>query len=579
VSSWLTALRDAGMSELACQFAQFIARKEANNEALVPVTSALLVDALTQGHVCLNLQQATTITPQLASFLPSTDEQWRQQLKHSKTVGNVGDYKPLLLNEQGQLYLYKLWQDEQSVAKAIKRRLQAVADIDCSALQQELAAWDNPVDGIDWQKVAVTVALTRQLAVISGGPGTGKTTIVMKILQCLRQQYQDITIALAAPTGKAATRLQHAIGEQQQVEVKTLHRLLGITETNERGRYNAERTLAVDVLIVDEASMIDISLMAKLLNALPATARLILLGDSQQLASVESGAVLANLSQQQQGQFSADFIERHALLGLASTEQNVVKHPLMDSFVRLQHSYRFDADSLIGQLAKAVNLGEPRQAMDVLAKSASLLQAPTAANIQQTIVNGYTHYIEAVEQENDAISCLTAFEQFRVLTATRQGPHSVASVNQLMMRYLMQRGWQSQKAFYRGRPIMITQNDYRQGLFNGDTGIILPDEMGVFKACFLQNHTPRWVALNRLPAHETVFAMTIHKSQGSEFDTVCVLLPVEESTLLNRELLYTAITRARKQLSILATEHILQQSIITQHHRETGLAVELRKTV
>jgi exodeoxyribonuclease V alpha subunit len=171
-----------------------------------------------------------------------------------------------------------------------------------------------------------------------------------------------------------------------------------------------------------------------------------------------------------------------------------------------------------------------------------------------------------------ALECIRLFEQFRVLCALKQGPLSVTSVNQLMERLLQRQGWRSNQRFYHGRPIMVTQNDYRQRLFNGDTGLILRDEVGDLRACFLIDNQLRWIDLARLPAHETVFAMTVHKSQGSEFDTVCVLLPEQDTAILNRELLYTAITRAKKQLILLASETILRQTIASQHQRETGLA-------
>ncbi|HIC46819.1 exodeoxyribonuclease V subunit alpha, partial [Methylophaga sp.] len=358
-------------------------------------------------------------------------------------------------------------------------------------------------------------------------------------------------------------------------EVKTLHRLLGITEHNDQGRYHAERHLPLDVLIIDEASMIDISLMAKLMRALSPSARLILLGDSQQLASVESGAVLANLSDEQQGQFSAEFSEQFPELDIP-VKENSTPSTLLNSFVRLQHSYRFDKDSAIGQLAKQVNEGDVLAALALLNPSVNDIWSDSVEKQQQRcFMAGYQRFIEAVESKQSPQQVVQAFDTFRILAALKQGPQSVLSVNRLLLRLLAQRGWRTSLPFYAGRPIMITQNDYRQRLFNGDTGIILHDETGQLRACFCFDEEVRWVPINRLPAHETAFAMTVHKSQGSEFDSVSILLPDEISPILNRELLYTAITRAKQQVFILSKEVTLRHTIQTRHQRESGLKMQI----
>lgn len=574
----LKLLHQQGFSGLACQFATFIDRKEAGKSTVVSLTAGLLTEAMSQGHVCLNLANPPETIHQLNAFLPNNTADWQQQLREAKSIGKPGDYTPLILTENGLLYLYRFWRDEQDVAHAIMQRRHAVDNVNLEQLQQDLANWHNPIAGVDWQKVAVAMALSRHLAVISGGPGTGKTTIVLKILQCLQNQSDSLRIGLAAPTGKAAARLQQSISQQQTAEVKTLHRLLGITEHNDQGRYNAERPLPLDVLIIDEASMIDISLMAKLMRAMPAKARLILLGDSQQLASVESGAVLANLSESQQGTFTADFVAQFPALRLEENTHQNETALLIDSFVRLQHSYRFDKDSLVGQLADRVNAADAETTIQLLNEQTETIWFRTdERSLLNILTTGYNAFISAVENRLPPQDIIQAFDQFRVLAALKQGPQSVMSVNRLMSRFLAQKGWRTNQTFYSGRPIMITQNDYRQQLFNGDIGIILRDADGHLKACFYFGEALRWVSLNRLPAHETVFAMTVHKSQGSEFDAVSILLPDEISPILNRELLYTAITRARKSLSIMATENALKHTINSRHQRESGLKKQLKQ--
>jgi len=581
-STVLPLLRQAAYSELACQFAKFIAREDNSGDALLVLTAALLSEAVSKGHVCLNLAQVGPLGTALDSLLPQHIDDWRNRLRQSHLVGHPGEFTPLVLTESGLLYLYRYWQDEQRVASLIKQRLKPVMISDKAQLLQDFTSWTNTQPGLDWQKVAVLMALTRQFCVISGGPGTGKTTIVLKLLQLLLNQDKTMRIALAAPTGKAAARLQQAIGNKEQsqtgvnLEAKTLHRLLGITANHEQGQYNAKRPLAIDVLIVDEASMVDISMMAKLLKALPQSARLILLGDSQQLASVESGAVLANLCRDDVAfspAFSAQVVE---VIG-DKLPNEAASSLLMDSVVILQHSYRFDGQSLIGQMAQAVQTGNEDQFIGVLATADETIwwQQMDQMSIQLRVMSLYQAFFKAVQNQQNARVCLELFEQSRVLCALKRGPESVDSVNYLVERALAKQAWRTHQGFYHGRPIMVTQNDYRQSLFNGDMGLILHDDQGELAACFIDNDALRWIALNRLPAHETAYAMTVHKSQGSEFDKVCIVLPENSTPLLTRELLYTAITRAKKQVSLIATEPMLRQAVITQHQREMGLRMEL----
>ena len=568
-------LRQAGMSELAYQFAKFIARLDKNDDPLIAVSAALLSEANSQGHVCLNLALALANEKYMILDLPDNSADWIQRLKQSNVVGAAGEFTPLILTEQGTLYLYRYWLAEQHVAKAIQQRCQSIALNNPTQIQQLFTEWPSNIDGIDWQKVAVFMALTQQFSVISGGPGTGKTTIVLRLLTMLFAENSEMKIALAAPTGKSAARLQQSINESgyEGLESKTLHRLLGITADNQQGRCSAQRPLAIDIVVIDEASMIDISLMAILMNALPEKARVVLLGDSQQLASVESGAVLANLCQQSV-QFSTPFCDDLARVTgqhITASNSNTV---LDNAIVVLQHSYRFDQNSDIGQLATAVKTGDMQPVFDVVANAQTFIwqQHCDPASLLATVAQLYQPFLDAMKANETALVCLQTFEQQRVLCALKQGPQSVQSVNDAIERHIQKQSWRTQQGFYHGRPIMVTQNDYRQQLFNGDTGLILRDISGELKACFLFDNTLHWFDLARLPAHETAYAITIHKSQGSEFDNVCIVLAEEESPLLTKELLYTAITRAKKQVMLLCSEAILSKTVLTQHQRETGLA-------
>jgi exodeoxyribonuclease V alpha subunit len=561
-------IRHSGFSELACQFASFIVRLDKTGDELVPLTAALVSKAVAEGHVCLNLTQLQ-LPSELPINLPEIG-QFQSRLLASNVVGKQGEFTPLVLNENGQLYLYRYWQHEQDVADQVKRRSENKVEFDLVKLVTDFDAWQSSIKGTDWQKVAVLMALTQGLSIISGGPGTGKTTIVKTLLRFLHNQNSDLRVALAAPTGKAVARLQQSTQDSEfRFEVKTIHRLLGISADNEVGRFSAERQLSIDVLIIDEASMIDISLMAKLLLALPEKARLVLLGDSQQLASVESGAVLASLCQHSVA-FSNEFVEiaqQCGMTDLAGVEQQGF---LTNQLVQLRHSYRFKADSLIWQLANKVNAGDIAAVLDVLSEQPVWMQ-PDDNTILQTLMSGYAGFIKSVEAKREPKTILEQFDTFRLLAALKRGAQSVDAVERLIHRHLAQRGWRTQHDFYHGRPIMISQNDYRLQLFNGDIGVVLQDDDGQLKAFFCFDDKLRFVPLNRLPAHDTAFAMTVHKSQGSEFDHVAVLLPEQINPVLNKELLYTAITRAKQSVLVLSNTEVLAHTIQTQHQRQSGL--------
>jgi exodeoxyribonuclease V alpha subunit len=581
--SVLSLLRQADYSELAYQFAKYIERQDNNSDALIVLTAALLSEAVSKGHVCLNLVRVGELGMGLDEILPDSVALWVTKLRESHLVGKAGDLTPLVLTDSGLLYLYRYWQAEHQVAVLIRERLKSVALQDETLLKQYIANWTSSQPELDWQKVAVLMALTRQFCVISGGPGTGKTTIVIRLLEAFSNQDKTLRVALAAPTGKAAARMQQAIAmvrqdsSKEDVLAKTVHRLLGITPNNEQGKYNAENPLAVDVLIVDEASMIDILLMSKILKALPKTARLILLGDSKQLASVDSGAVLADLCRAYAG-FSECFAE--GVLRLTGQALPSVKATslMADTVVILKHSYRFDKQSEIGQLAQSIQAGDSDKFINVLMRAGDTIwwqKKMDKATIVKRVMKLYFTFFEAIKTQQDPLTCMQLFEKTQVLCALNNGAESVDSVNSLIERALAKQSWRTHQGFYHGRPIMVMKNDYSQGLFNGDTGLVMNNDQGVLAACFLDNRMLRWVPLNRLPAHETAYAMTVHKSQGSEFEEVCIILPEQATALLTRELLYTAMTRAKVKISLIATESILIQAVTSQQDREMGLMMEI----
>ncbi|SJN56146.1 RecBCD enzyme subunit RecD [Vibrio ruber DSM 16370] len=463
---------------------------------------------------------------------------------------------------------------------------------------------------LNWQKVAAAIALSRRFAVISGGPGTGKTTTVARLLAALvsqnRSLQKKLVIKLVAPTGKAAARLTESIGQAVErlnisTEVKaliptqasTLHRLLGAIPNSAEFRHHQRNPLHVDLLVVDEASMIDLPMMYKLVTALPDHARLVLLGDKDQLASVEAGAVLGDICAFQPLGYSRSQMAQLARLTGYQFESHIPHQDvpaLADSLCLLQKSYRFHARSGIGQLAKAVNAGDVSQLLQVIQQSYTDVQihgldSESYHQMLQTLVAEYAHYLHAITDpsavdagtppEKKAAYVLRLFHRCRLLCAIRDGDFGVTGVNQRIERALSRHQLirNSDEPWYEGRPVMITRNDHHLELYNGDIGICMRDPQDErLKVYFEQfdGHV-RGFLPSRIPQHETAYAMTIHKSQGSEFDFTLLLLPPEHTPLLTRELVYTGITRARKQLALFTSPKILQAAVRIKTQRVSGL--------
>ncbi|EPF7977235.1 exodeoxyribonuclease V subunit alpha [Vibrio harveyi] len=471
---------------------------------------------------------------------------------------------------------------------------------------------------VNWQKVAAAVALTRRFAVISGGPGTGKTTTVTKLLAALIEQAgqeKNLTIKLVAPTGKAAARLTESIGKAIQelpvepelkakipTESSTLHRLLGAIPNSAEFRHNKQNPLHLDILVVDEASMVDLPMMYKVVDALPKHARLILLGDKDQLASVEAGAVLGDICSFHAFGFGKEQASAVAKLTgfdtLAySTNSNA---SIADSLCMLQKSYRFDARSGIGQLAKAVNAGSAAKVDDVWNRDFAdiehfALSSQNYNQMMQTLVAEYGRYLKRIGQQeidqktgepetltHKAKAVLDTFNQCRLLCAVREGDFGVTGLNQRIEKALAARKLiQTQdELWYHGRPVMVTRNDHGLGLYNGDIGICMRDDSEGeprLKVFFeLPDGSVKSVLPSRVPEHETAYAMTIHKSQGSEFEYTLMILPPDFSPILTRELIYTGITRAKKRLAMYTEMSVLKRGIKVKTTRASGLVERLR---
>ena len=605
-------------SRIDIHFAQFISHFSADNDPDVFLAAALVSRATKNGDICLDLNDsAETIILERdnghAALICPKINRWVEKLSASPATGRPGEKRPLILDSQNRLYLYRYWEYEKILADLIlKRAREHITDLDIPRLRRGLDMHFSENDGepIDWQKFAAVTAMLKKFSVITGGPGTGKTFTITKILVLLLEQISDGTlkICLAAPTGKAAARLQESIRQTKHslickdkvkeaipTEVKTIHRMLRPKSGSPYFHYNAENPLPADILVIDEASMVDLALMSKLVQAVPKDARLVLIGDKDQLASVEAGSVLGDICDRNNLHgVSEDF--RRKILELTDEDLNAIfrstkpQPGLQDCIVVLQKSHRFADDSGIGRLSRTVNRGEADKALMVLEdapdKTISFHAMSSAEEFFDTlakkIVGGYRGYLKS----DDPASALERLNRFKIVCALRMGPFGVRSINKLAEQVLEQHGLidldeTHTNPWYKGRPILITRNDYNLGLFNGDIGITLPDpddktrELSVFFSA--GDGEIKRFAIHRLPEHETVFAMTVHKSQGSEFDEVVLILPNKDYPVLSRELVYTGLTRAKKKFSVWTTRSILRNTIKRKIERTSGLREVLWK--
>ncbi|TDG26550.1 exodeoxyribonuclease V subunit alpha [Paraburkholderia silviterrae] len=675
-------------------FARFLLDEAPDAPPLLLLAAALASHQLGRGHVCLDLH-ATLDDPAFALSLPPdgpqlptaqlpdepplppaevlagvTLTQWLSALDLPDLVGREQGNTPLVLAGT-RLYLRRYWQYEQDVRAGIEARLAQGARLEAelppalarAALDALFAPRRADAKGTDWQKLACALAARSAFSIITGGPGTGKTTTVVKLLALLQTLAlgraaspqnpggRPLRIRLAAPTGKAAARLNESIAGAvarlpfealaQQVDaaalssaiptvVTTLHRVLGTRPGSRRFRHDAGNPLPVDVLVIDEASMVDLEMMAAVLDALPPTARLVLLGDKDQLASVEAGAVLGELcNRAREGHYtqaSRSWLEAATGERIDVAMLDARGTPLDQAVAMLRESHRFASESGIGALADLVNVGDATGVAKIwrhgYADLARLVcpahdDAPLRALIVDGVVSeapqqhdardvpdggaqrrGYRHYLvtmralrpapgaspEALSEWAAAV--LKAHTEFQLLCALRRGAWGVEGLNRRVARILQEEGLiEPLGDWYAGRPVLVTHNDYELGLMNGDIGIALdlPVEAGappVLRVAFPAGDGTlgvKWVSPSRLQGVETVFALTVHKSQGSEFTHAALVLPDTYSPILTRELVYTGITRARAFLTLALPEgrSVLDRAVQAKVQRASGLMAGL----
>ncbi|CAR51401.1 AAA family ATPase [Burkholderia cenocepacia] len=690
------------------------------------------------GHVCVALAA-------LAQRYEAPLDEVRAALAASGVVafGTLarGDERPLIVDRHDHLYLSRYFDYERRLADALVAQAGVAAPdegLSPDRLRDSLARYFGPATGeVDWQRVAAIVALTGRVTIVSGGPGTGKTTTVVGVLACLLDAHPGLRIALAAPTGKAAQRMQEALHARAgdlppELAARlpdtsyTLHRLLG--GGGAAGfRHHRDNPLPYDLIVVDEASMIDVALAAHLLDALAPGARLVLLGDKDQLAAVEAGAVFAELSArpaftatartriaQALGVDEAAFVaalpvpdeaapaavpvanpvpaaarapappsasvpvsrrsasrskvdtrqaslfddepqddevsstdiapppptESATLLDASASDDTPAwieadelawldavelppfdagdaalasvtaaspsageaaaaaasaiapaAAPLADCVVWLERNYRFGLDSPIGRLSLAIRRGDVQAALDALPADDSAAASfhddagdTLASSTVERLARRFGAYLDALRDAlaapvPDPLPLFDALNRFRILCATRSGSRGAEHVNALVaahVRHAARVPLAVGAHWFTGRPIMVTRNDYALGLFNGDIGIALPDAHGVLRVWFRRaDGTARAVSPAALPPHETAFALTVHKSQGSEFDEAALVLPASFGRVLTRELVYTAVTRARTRVQVIGPRRVLAQAVATRTQRDSGLAARV----
>lgn len=566
---------------IAIHFGSLVRRLAGNDDPVIEKLGAYLVQQTLDGHSAVPLREASAVV-ELAP------DRLRGLLTDSGVCGAPEAFTPLILDDDERLYLHRYWRYERNVADALLLRADAGGDLECDAEVGRLLAELFPLPEENDQKAAAAVAALRTLAVISGGPGTGKTTTVVRLLALLHRLQPTWRMALAAPTGKAAARVSQAItgarealpwpgvAAQLPSEAATLHRLLGYRPGGVC-RYHRGNPLPYDVVVVDEASMIGVALMARLLDAMAPTCKLVLLGDRDQLDSVEPGSVLGDICADSDG-FTATFAKRLDAMNVC-VETTPPRSRLQDCVVTLRHSYRFDADSEIGLFARAVRDGDAAAALALLRDATNIDLQPLTDPVQrrqwlqQRVVTGLQPYFAAVE---DGVADRTSlFDAFRLLCVFRRGSTGVAGLNRLAERALTEAGLiVSGVDWYPGKPVMINRNDYTAALFNGDIGYtVIADERPAVE--FESRTGWRRLATPRLPEHETVYAMTVHKTQGSEFDDVVLVLPDQPSPILGREIVYTAVTRARRRVEIVGHPELLAEAISRSTQRSSGLRAAL----
>ncbi|MEW5734961.1 MAG: exodeoxyribonuclease V subunit alpha [Thermodesulfobacteriota bacterium] len=556
-------------------FARFLTDQSGGVDPLLALCAALTSRAVGEGDSCLPLAPLAgkpwppDEAPGRGFFFPELPEIVRR-LSATGQVGAPGDFRPLILTSSGRLYLHRFFEYESAVARALLSRCRKPPGYAAENMQQYLAELFPPGDPRTsvQQREAATAAAASLFSVVTGGPGTGKTHTAARIIALLLLADPGRRILLSAPTGKAAARLSESLGraacslalpapvaERFPLEAATIHRLLGAKGRGSGFAHDSQNPLAADTVLVDEASMVDLPLMFSLVSALPPDCRLILLGDRDQLSSVEPGSVFSDICG-----------------GTAAAGRG-----LAGAITVLTENFRFPEDSGIHRLARLVLEGRDREALDLLREDRRADLAWVDASDPEALsrklgeeaLSGYARHLAAASPGE----MLAAREDFVVLAAVRRGPLGLLRANEFLTALFARNNLlrPGVGAFFHARPLLVTVNDYAAGLLNGDMGCVFGNA-AYFPS---REEEPRRFAAALLPSHETAWAITVHKAQGSEFDTVFVLLPENPSPVATRELLYTAVTRARRRVVVAASPASFSAAVTNRARRSSGLGEAL----
>jgi exodeoxyribonuclease V alpha subunit len=590
------------LNDIHQQFAEYF-----DIPALKPY-AYLLSKKGSEGHICLYLDKIAAEKDILPEAYQKIDLN-NDALGSIPLVGLQGNDKQPFVIYENRLYLQRYFRYESSFLRCIRHFLEnekallaertALLQTQQSLIQRLFAG--SAGNEADWQLAAAITGVLNNFTIITGGPGTGKTTTVAKILAILYATDPALKVALAAPTGKAAARMAESlrntnvdaddvlIEKFRELQPATIHRLLKPAIGTPYFRHHRDNPLNYDVVIVDECSMIDVALFSKLLDAIDPRTRIILLGDKDQLASVEAGSLFGDLCQAQEHlnvfsperrQFINHFISNINRQIPVSHERSNDSHPLFQHLVELRHSHRFTGNTGIGKFSKAIinnDIPVISSFFPPLEDEQVVVDPSAAVTLFEDFIAGYAAFI----REKDITTALKLLNARRVLTAVREGPAGLYAVNKQIEKYLFDKKLiTAHTEFYENRPVILTRNYYEHGLFNGDTGIIRPDENGVLMAWFEDSTgTLKAVLPGYLTQAETAFAMTIHKSQGSEFGEVLVLLPNSADVpILTRELLYTAVSRARTKVYVQGSPEVILQAAGRFVERASGIASRFRET-
>lgn len=570
----LNALYDTDRIELPVkEFANYLQKMGSANDSVLIAGSAVMHFHLS-GHICISLEEIHSFCDQFG-FKKLTESLFNDIIKHSTLVGDGSTLTPIVIEGQN-VYLHRFWKFEQELVNWLLSRSQKLDIPDEKQISEINDLFRNNHETTNWQQVAVLISHLKQLTIITGGPGTGKTFTIDRIIRSHLNRNSELRIALTAPTGKAAQRLNDSLNEDTEERLthpaSTIHSLLGAKGSSGAFTYNDKNKLPFDLIVVDEASMLDLNLWINLIRAVPDSCRLVLLGDKNQLASVEAGSILGDICS---GAVNTCSDEIAGILPEIKTNDD--QPPINDCIIELTKSYRFDESSGIKKLSEAIIQEDAEEVLSILKDEEYpdvRIQTPSNSSVIELLEQFVSSpFMEMKQDEFDH----QLYNKYQILCALRKGPFGVDEINRRSEHQLKQILGISQKnEWYNGRPVIINRNHYSLRLRNGETGFAMSEKSSGFQLYF--DGRALSISPSRLPEYECSFAITVHKSQGSEYENVALLLPDGDNPILTKELLYTSVTRARKSLLVISSSDIISTAVAKKIVRRSGIQNKIWQT-